>query len=122
MNFSNMNISSHINSRSADKQSLSIPRILSTLKFRCFESYRTNSNHRSAQAVGDDRRSFNAEAAAWNTANTPLVRVLKGRHIQMIAIGASIGMLSRPKILTKLILPPIMQQIRATLILKNLLK
>ncbi|MCJ1306417.1 glyceraldehyde-3-phosphate dehydrogenase 1 [Agyrium rufum] len=34
---------------------------------------------------------FDAEAAAHATANTNLVRTLKGRHLQMIAIGGSIG-------------------------------
>ena len=37
-------------------------------------------------------RRFDSKLAAYNTANTSLVRRLKGRHLQMIAIGGSIGM------------------------------
>ncbi|KAF2740424.1 amino acid permease [Polyplosphaeria fusca] len=38
-----------------------------------------------------DGKVFDVEAAAQNTATSPLARRLKGRHLQMIAIGGSIG-------------------------------
>ena len=44
---------------------------------------------------GADGRVFDAEQAARATADSPLNRVLKGRHLQMIAFGGSIGMLRR---------------------------
>ncbi|KAG0645245.1 General amino-acid permease GAP2 [Hyphodiscus hymeniophilus] len=40
---------------------------------------------------GQHGRTFNAKQAAYNTANSALFRRLKGRHLQMIAIGGSIG-------------------------------
>jgi len=42
-------------------------------------------------AVGANGKVFDVESAAANTANTGLQRKLKGRHLQMIAIGGSIG-------------------------------
>jgi len=63
---------------------------------RVFDSFRsgptTENVHVPTLSVGDNGRYYDAKAAAWNTANTALVRKLKGRHLQMIAIGGSIGM------------------------------
>ncbi len=46
-------------------------------------------------AVGADGRVFDVESAAKATADSPLSKRLKGRHLQMIAIGGSIGMYQR---------------------------
>merc|ERR1712144_124593 len=55
------------------------------------DSFRSGPSNGFAPAIGEDGRSYNPRAAAYNTANTILVRRLKGRHLQMIAIGGSIG-------------------------------
>jgi amino acid transporter len=62
---------------------------------RVIESFKRDPNFNMTPkgSLGADGKVFDVESAAQNTANSPLARKLKGRHLQMIAIGGSIGML-----------------------------
>ncbi|RDW77309.1 hypothetical protein BP6252_05362 [Coleophoma cylindrospora] len=60
---------------------------------RMLDGFRRDPNHHitATGVLGVNGRVFNPDAAAKGTANTKLSRRLKGRHLQMIAIGGSIG-------------------------------
>ena len=58
---------------------------------RFVDSFRRDPNAQIINSAGDPHGGFDHKAAAEGTANSVLKPKLKGRHLQMIAIGGSIG-------------------------------
>lgn len=64
-----------------------------SLPRRVWDSFQRDPNAHATPVgtLGANGKVFDLEGAAHATANTTLARKLKGRHLQMIAIGGSIG-------------------------------
>lgn len=70
-----------------------LPKVQQSLPVRIWESFKRDPHAHATPrgTIGADGKVFDVEGAAQATANTALARKLKGRHLQMIAIGGSIG-------------------------------
>jgi amino acid transporter len=64
-----------------------------SIKHRVIDSFRRDPNASLIRhtSIGSEEHKYDMESAAQATALSPLLRRLKGRHLQMIAIGGSIG-------------------------------
>ena len=67
------------------------PEGVKRFQVKALDGFRSGPARHVAPVLGQNGRNFDAKAAAFNTANTPFAKRLKGRHLQMIAIGGSIG-------------------------------
>jgi yeast amino acid transporter len=63
------------------------PKGVKLFSSRAFDNFRSGPTGDVAPALGEHGRVFDAKAAAYNTAHTPLVRRLKGRHLLLVSQG-----------------------------------
>lgn len=70
-----------------------LPKAKQSIPMRIWDSFKRDPSAYTTPrgTIGADGKVFDVESAAQATANTTLARKLKGRHLQMIAIGGSIG-------------------------------